>query len=298
MGFASFYYRQLTDHPTPLHRSVSLTGQTAILTGSNVGLGLEAACQLVTHGCERIVLAVRNRKQAEEARSTILKGNEKCQVDIWDLDYNDFKSIDAFAKRARELPRLDIVGLNAGVMQRKYVRSPAGHELQLQVNFLATALLSLLLLPVLQQSAAKFSRPGRMTITTSEMHEWTEFKQRSAPNLFAKLDDDASFSPENYNVSKLLLVMWVAQLATKVAADQVVVSCANPGLCWSKLHRDMDSAGLRVFKRTCAWTAVEGGYCLTNAMVAHDGQSHGKYISYQKISPLVSSLWRSCELER
>lgn len=41
-----FLYRQLTFCPKPLPSTANLQGQTAIITGGNVGLGLEAAKQL------------------------------------------------------------------------------------------------------------------------------------------------------------------------------------------------------------------------------------------------------------
>ncbi|EHK98726.1 putative Tetrahydroxynaphthalene reductase [Glarea lozoyensis 74030] len=48
--FAGFFYRQLTIKPKPLPQNVRLDGKTAIITGANAGLGLEAAKELATHG--------------------------------------------------------------------------------------------------------------------------------------------------------------------------------------------------------------------------------------------------------
>jgi hypothetical protein len=50
----------------PLHR-VDLTGQTVMVTGSNVGLGLEAAKHFARMNPKRLVMAVRNRAKGEKA---------------------------------------------------------------------------------------------------------------------------------------------------------------------------------------------------------------------------------------
>ena len=45
-----FCYRQLTYKPKPLPTDVSFVGKTALITGANSGLGLEAAHELAAHG--------------------------------------------------------------------------------------------------------------------------------------------------------------------------------------------------------------------------------------------------------
>ena len=62
-----FFRRQFFVEAPPLtRRDVDLSGQTAILTGSNSGLGLETARQLLDLGCN-VILAVRNTKKGEAA---------------------------------------------------------------------------------------------------------------------------------------------------------------------------------------------------------------------------------------
>lgn len=285
MGFASFFYRQLSDKPSPIPSSISLAGQTAIVTGSNIGLGLEVTRELIDHNISRVILAVRRLQNGEAAKTQLQTNHPDCDIQVWELDQDKFASITAFRKRAQTLDRLDIVILNAGVMKKKFVRSSSGHELTLQVNYLATALLTLLLLPTLKTTAKLTGQPSHLTIVTSELHMWTSFKQRSAPNLFNLLDDEHSFTPEAYNISKLLVVFWVRDLASKTDPSDVIVNCVNPGLCWSSLHRDDDNFGLRMFKHLCAWTSAQGGHCLADAAVVKQAESHGGYLSEQKLNP-------------
>lgn len=124
-----------------------------------------------------------------------------------------------------------------------------------------------------------------MTITSSEVHMWTPMKERSAPNILRKMDEKDTFAvPERYNTSKLVnVVLWARELASKVDASEVVINTVNPGLCWSPLHRDNTSAGLRIFRNIFAWTAAQGGHCLVEAATVQQAESYGGYISEQKL---------------
>lgn len=83
---------------------------------------------------------------------------------------DSYDSVVAFGKRVQELERLDIVLLNAGVKKHWERNAATGHEITSQVNHLSTALLSLLLLPPLKATAAKYGKPSRLTIISLEMH--------------------------------------------------------------------------------------------------------------------------------
>jgi retinol dehydrogenase 12 len=131
--FPGFFYRQLAFKPKPLDKSVSLDGKTVIVTGANVGLGLEAAKEMAAHGLARVILAVRNISKGEAARDEILAQTPSVEVQVWALDHESFASIDEFGRRAAELDRLDLVLLNAGVKYLEYVQSPTGHESHVQV---------------------------------------------------------------------------------------------------------------------------------------------------------------------
>lgn len=57
----NFLYRQLfVTVPQISASSVNLQGKTAIVTGSNSGLGLQCARQLLTLGISKLILAVRS----------------------------------------------------------------------------------------------------------------------------------------------------------------------------------------------------------------------------------------------
>ncbi|KAK7997415.1 hypothetical protein PG989_005455 [Apiospora arundinis] len=316
------FFRQLTFKPKPLPPDIRLDGQTAIITGaSNGSLGSEAAKELASHGLARLILAVRNAAatSAEAAKQQIIEqGAESattCDVQVWEVDYESFESMSAFAARARsELDRLDIVILCAGVKNLEFARAKTGHESNIQVNHLGTAYLSLLLLPSLRATAKKIGRPSRLTIVASEVHFWTSFSERHAPSILQRLDEESSFrgkgGMERYNTSKLLNVLWMCELSSRVAAAEVaflspllasatsnddrnerggaanvptvIINAVNPGFCASALHRSHAIPGQALINLVLAWTPAQGGHCLTDAACRH-GDCQGAYISEQEV---------------
>lgn len=121
MGFmASFFYSQLmVKLPYPTH---DFTGQTVIVTGSNTGLGLEAARHFSRLNAELIILAVRNCSKGDKAKESILATNKRptSSIEVWELDMQSFDSIKAFAQRASTLARIDAVMENAGIMASEF----------------------------------------------------------------------------------------------------------------------------------------------------------------------------------
>ncbi|KAI1141340.1 NAD(P)-binding protein [Hypoxylon sp. FL0543] len=281
---------QLTFKAHPLPDEVRLEGLTAIVTGSNVGLGFEAAKELASHGLARLVLAVRDEAKGEAAKAEIAQVAPECDIQVWPLDQESWTSMVAFAERARtELDRLDIVLLNAGLKRLNFTRSPTGHEAHVQINYLGTALLSLLLVEPLRRTARQTGKPGRMTITASSVAFGVPTRDIEMPQggkgILAWLDDPTSFVPgENrYCLSKLLDVLWTRALAARLDPADVIVNTLNPGYCRSSFHR-VDPRAERLSKYI-AWSSAEGGYHLTDAAVRHP-DSHGAYLSEQRIRPV------------
>ena len=73
-----------------------LEGQTALITGSNVGLGFEATRELVQHKISRVILAVRSTENGETAKIKLQEKHPKCKIEVWELDQNSVESMTAF----------------------------------------------------------------------------------------------------------------------------------------------------------------------------------------------------------
>lgn len=289
----AFLYSQLFVKPP--YPTTSLAGQTAIVTGSNVGLGKEAARHITRLGASKVILAVRNTTAGEEARKDIIS-TTKCSdstVEVWKLDLGSYDSVKSFAKKAEsELERIDILLENAGIATGDYKKFE-GHESTVTVNVISTFLLAFLLMPILKDTAKKFSTKPRLTIVSSEVHGWTKFAEWKESKVFPALDDEKTANMgERYQTSKLLEVLAIRQIAPKMNGTGVILNYLNPGLCHSELGRDA-GWGLYLMKLVLARSTEVGSRTLVSAAVAGD-ETHGKYMSDSHVaedalSPFVRS---------
>lgn len=286
-----FLYSQLFVRPA--YPEQLLNGQTVIVTGSNVGLGKEAARHFARLGAAKVILAVRNTEAGEAARADI-EGTTRCArgtVEVWALDLGSHASVQAFAARAaRDLDRVDVLCENAGIaVATKSVVE--GHESTLTVNVVSTFLLALLMLPQLRETAKRFEKETVLTVVSSEVHGWCKFAEWREASVFEALDKSEDLS-ERYPVSKLLEVLAVRQLAPRLEGSGVVLNMLNPGLCHSELARD-SGLSLHVMKFFLARSTEVGSRTLVAAAMAGKA-SHGKYMSdgvvrEEDLSPFVKS---------
>jgi retinol dehydrogenase-12 len=289
-GFLGFCYRQLTFKPKPLPSALSLQGKTALITGANSGLGLEAAHELAANNISRLILTVRHAEKGEAAKTSILEKSPKTEIEIWSLDHDSYESIVAFQQRL-STNRIDYALLNAGVKQMEYSNSQIGHETNVQINHIGTSAVSFSVLRALRNTAAQLNAPTRLTIVASEGHFWVPFKEQKAEKILQRMDDKETFGGQmqRYYTSKLLNVLWTRELASKVSAEEVIINTVNPGYCYSGLHRHESSGTTKVFLWAFGWTSAQGGHCLVDALVQHN-DSHGKYLSEQKETAYVSPI--------
>lgn len=181
-----FLYRQVFVKVPPISRcDADLEGTRAIVTGSNVGLGLETARQLLDPGV-KVILAVRDEFKGREACQQLSEGRHLLSesIEVWQVDLSSYDSIIQFVNRAQDLQSLDMAILNAGVYNVHESFSSTGFEESIQINYLSDVLLALVLLPVVKEKRSG-SRPGRIVWVTSDTAAWATFEERmSKPLLF------------------------------------------------------------------------------------------------------------------
>ncbi|PGH31738.1 hypothetical protein GX50_05461 [[Emmonsia] crescens] len=288
MGFmAAFFYSQL--FVTPKYPNESFANQTIIITGSNTGLGLEAARHFARLDAKKIIIAVRNVVAGEKAKELIETSSGRANIcEVWELDLASYASIKAFAQRAStELPRIDVLLENAGIATHTHDIAE-GHERTITVNVIGTFLLGLLLLPKLKESAMQISpvKP-RWCIVTSETHAMAEFPEWKSPNTFEKLDDKKTLNmKERYEASKLLEILLVREIAPKLADSGVVLNMINPGFCQSELMREVHWLVLVIktmLTHIMVRTTEVGSRTLVAAAASGD-ESHGAYMTDGKVS--------------
>jgi NAD(P)-dependent dehydrogenase (short-subunit alcohol dehydrogenase family) len=286
-----FFYNQLTYKPIPV-TTPSLHGKTAIVTGSNSGIGLETCRQLLDLGLSKLILAVRNISKGHTAAAELSAGRNLPEgvIEVWELDLSDYDSILAFTERCKPLERLDFVILNAGIAPTTHtLNSKTGHETCIQTNYLSTALLCILLLPILASKRSIQGSPSRITFVSSEVSSWTSFKQRGEVPLLASFNN-----PEKANmlatmmVSKLLGQFFIFKLAQLVPPSTVLINSASPATVWDTgFNREMDGtwvgAIVKMVTKLYAYTSKVGARMIVDAVINHGEEVHGGFLSFQKL---------------
>ncbi|WQF86526.1 Putative short-chain dehydrogenase/reductase SDR, NAD(P)-binding domain superfamily [Colletotrichum destructivum] len=280
MKGVDFIRSQFKKLPYP---SEDCAGRVVIVTGSNVGLGLEAARHFVRLNAAKVVLAVRSTDKGEAARTDIeLTTGRRDVVEVWPLDQSSFDSVKEFAARADRLPRLDYVVLNAGVATNKRIDAE-GWESQVTVNVLSTFLLSLKVLPVLRRTGKTHNVTPKIVIVSSDASQMAKFRERNAEDIYKALNTNKSLT-DRYSTTKLMQVMLARQMA--IAADasgkgRVQVTTLNPGLCSTALFRNIPfplTLVVKVGLKLLARSAEVGSRCLMAAAFAGE-EAHGRYMS-------------------
>lgn len=234
-SFPRYFYRQLTAKPHVV-KDVDLHGKTALVTGSNCGVGLETSRQLLDLGVSKLILAVRNEEKGRAAAADLLAGRKDISpgtIEVWKLDLSVYDSVVAFADRvAKTVTRLDIAILNAGFIPvKRTVNTSTGHDEIVQVNYLSTALLAVLLLPIAKRVRNNQPGPTRITLTLSEVAAWAQFPVGKEVPILTALDAPGKLADDTNDrmfVSKLLGDYFVHKLAKKVPPSVAIINAASP----------------------------------------------------------------------
>ena len=279
-------------HSVPkIPTSINLKGRTAIVTGASGGLGLECSRQFLQIGLSKLILAVRSTSKGESAREKLHSQFPEAEIEIWDLDMESSTSVKNFVTRCGGLDRLDVVILNAGCGKQTYSKSDngTGREITLQVNYINTILLAILLIPILRRlkERNKMSSPARLTIVGSDMALWTKFEDRPG-KILDHMDSETEFDGmSQYGKTKLLLLMFVSKLAKTVPASEgVIFNVMNPSsVRGTELMRD--SKGQYLVQAFVYLTGIlfgrnlrDGTRQYLHAALVLDQESHGSFVDW------------------
>lgn len=205
-----------------------LTGKTAIITGANSGIGLEAAKVLAERGAT-IVMAVRDTEKGEAARQLILNDNKEASLSVMKLDLADLSSVRTFADSfKRQHNSLDLLINNAGVMTPPYSKTKDGFELQFGSNHLGHFALTGLLLPLLKNT------PGSRVVSLSSL------AHKGASIDFDNLDGTKGYKPMKfYSQSKLANLLFAQELDKRFkqyGLQSMSLAC-HPGISATNLFK-------------------------------------------------------------
>jgi NAD(P)-dependent dehydrogenase (short-subunit alcohol dehydrogenase family) len=212
------------------------SGRTAVVTGSNSGLGLVTARELAQHGA-RVVVTARNSDKAESARAAVAEAAPDAQVEPRTLDLASLDSVRSFADGVEAV---DLLVNNAGVMMTPRQTTADGFELQLGTNHLGHFALTGLLLDKLRAG-----RDARVVTVTSLEH-------RPGRIDFDDLQSERDYSPRGaYQCSKLANAVFGLELDRRLrAAEAPVMSVlAHPGYSATNLQLSGPTGVMRSFLR-------------------------------------------------
>lgn len=187
--------------------------KTIVITGASDGVGAAAARELHARG-HRVVLVGRSPEKTASVASGLGAPYHVC-------DFADLAQVRALAVRlADELPRIDVLANNAGLIARTRTMTVDGHELTMQVNHLAPFALTNGLIGVLRSSNAT------VISTASLAHRYATIDP-------ADLDLRRRWSPwRAYGTSKLANVLFASELQRR-HGDAIRAASFHPGLVGS-----------------------------------------------------------------
>jgi len=193
----------------------SLTGKTALVTGSTDGVGRVVAERLGKMGA-RVLVHGRDRARGEGVVADIKAAGGSAEFLAADLAA--LAEVRRLAQAVRgTTDRLDILINNAGIGSAGAARqtSADGHELRFAVNYFAGFLLTYLLLPLVKQSA-----PARIVNVASAGQQAIDFADVMLTRGYS--------GSRAYCQSKLAQIMFTIDLAAELEASGVTVNALHP----------------------------------------------------------------------
>jgi NAD(P)-dependent dehydrogenase (short-subunit alcohol dehydrogenase family) len=243
---------------------MNLRGKTAIVTGSNIGIGYETALDLYKKGA-KVYVACRNEEKALNAIERMKADGGTGELVYGHLDLASLASVKAFAEKVVALESsLDLLINNAGIMIPPPHQTEDGFEIQWGVNFVGHFALTGHLFNLLE--ATKGSR----VVTLSSI------AHRGASIDFDNFRSEKPYSAwREYGQSKLADIIFTLEFEKRLRANgnQIISLAAHPGFSETDLQKYMDPAMLASLE---LMTAKEGAQPTLAASLREDAKG-GQY---------------------
>ena len=186
---------------------MDLQGKTALVTGSNRGIGRACALKLASLGADVAVHYAGRADAAEKVREQILSMGRRCTVVRSDL--SDGGCAESVAEQLKGFGDIDILVLNASVQIKKPWETITLQDFDTQIscNLRASLLLIQKFVPRMKEK-----RWGRI-VTVGSVQE-----QKPHPDMLI------------YSASKAAQTAMAKSLAVQLAGYGVTVNCLAPGV--------------------------------------------------------------------
>jgi len=261
-----------------------LTGQTALITGANSGIGYETALALARLGAS-VTLACRNPSRCKDAADKIRSDKAfKGEVTAMIVDTSDLQSVKDFSIRFVEANgKLDMLFLNAGIGSAGVADdgsaplSKDGVEMVFATNVLGHHLIYKYVEPLVKKS------PMSRIVLTSSAASFNVMAYK-VPTDLGTLNSlrPVKNGGQIYGQSKLAQLYWAKELTKRLGADSnIYVNAFHPGAVntaiWDK-NPLISKAMKKVFNylsNNVLWNATEGALTMLYLGVATDDLKKG-----------------------
>ncbi|NQV73778.1 SDR family NAD(P)-dependent oxidoreductase [bacterium] len=227
-------------------QSSSFDTKTVLITGSNSGLGFEAARQFAAAGYGRVILACRTLEKANSARKELVA---LTGLDPFETLAVDVSSIDSAHKACEELisrgHQIDSLLLNAGLVSGDRVnKSEDGFELSFAASVIGHHIMTVRLaeanmlasgarVVIAGSEAARDDLPAMMGFKLYDFGKGqpAEFGSdlTEAMKSFASVSKPQLYDGNRYYAMTKLMTSWWAAAASRHFSGKVSVFAVSPG---------------------------------------------------------------------
>jgi NAD(P)-dependent dehydrogenase (short-subunit alcohol dehydrogenase family) len=212
--------------------TLDLESKTFVVTGSTSGLGLATAEQLARRG-GRVIMIGRDDHRAGPALSRVREATAHPErIVLHRTDLASPRMVRNLAESLRTAMPIDVLVNNAGVLAETRKTSPEGLESTFATNYLAPVILTL---------ALRSAMP-----TGSRVVNISSLAHRMGKIHFDDLQLEHRYdSFRAYAQSKLALLIFTRELASRIPAVELTINAVHPGILKTNLY-----AGSRPLART------------------------------------------------
>ncbi|CAH1205249.1 SDR family NAD(P)-dependent oxidoreductase [Paenibacillus sp. JJ-223] len=209
-----------------------------VITGATSGLGQLAALELAKRGMQ-LVLTARSRERAAATHKLIVETVPSAQIQFF---YGDLSSMQDVQRIGQEIgtafPKIDVLLNNAGLHAFEPRTTSEGLPEMMAVNYLSPWLLTHTLLTSLRNAgnarivnvASEASRRHGTLTLPDDLTDTSPFTARGSSPIYGK--------------TKLLNIMFTAELARRCAGSGISTNALNPGFNVTGLGRELRFASV------------------------------------------------------
>lgn len=201
-----------------------MENKTVVISGANAGIGFATAKALLNNGA-KVLMFCRNLEKAEAAKKELISITGNNKVDIFQVDFESFDSIERACKACMaKYDKIDVLINNAGATYSDFELTENGVERTMQVNHFGYYLMSYYLLPLL-----KNAENARIVNVASKAHYGVTI------DLDTINKQEAYMVFKQYQYSKLANVLFTKKIAKLFKPLNITVNCLHPGVVSTKI---------------------------------------------------------------